>query len=435
VTLNADLDNEGLLSAQSAAFSKPSGTLINDGTMSIFSASVNEAFTNNGEVTIGSTFTVGGPHFNQNGTVDGTGTLALFGTTANFPGDLSNAVTGLSIQNTTLNLGGTLTNVRTLDISGSTINAPLLNEGKLTVGSTGATAVLNGSFTNQAGATLNVAGSLTITRAFTNDGTIDLSGSLTMAGGTLTNAPDGTIVGQGGTLSGQLDNQGTITVAQDTVFSGMVTNEGTIDVQSGDLTLDLADPTMPVANTGTITIESLRALLVEGGDFTNAGLITVETFGTLIVTGGYTQTGGETTLANGSLAAGGLVDLEGGVLAGSGTVDANVMNNAEVDVGQPGSPGTLTIMGDYTQTSSGNLVVEIGGANADTGFDQLNVTGQVALGGSLTVNLINGFQPTSGESFTVMTFGSETGVFTTLGGDGPLFTPSFDAMDVTLVAN
>jgi hypothetical protein len=31
--------------------------------------------------------------------------------------------------------------------------------------------------------------------------------------------------------------------------------------------------------------------------------------------------------------------------------------------------------------------------------------------------------------------GSGTGVFATVDGDGPLFTPSYDPMDVTLVAN
>ena len=45
------------------------------------------------------------------------------------------------------------------------------------------------------------------------------------------------------------------------------------------------------------------------------------------------QTTGLTRLNGGSLTAGGLVDLEGGVLAGAGTVNANLFNNAEVDVG------------------------------------------------------------------------------------------------------
>ncbi len=39
------------------------------------------------------------------------------------------------------------------------------------------------------------------------------------------------------------------------------------------------------------------------------------------------------------------------------------------------SPGTLTITGDYTQTSAGTLAIEIGGVTAGTQFDQLAVSG------------------------------------------------------------
>jgi hypothetical protein len=176
-------------------------------------------------------------------------------------------------------------------------------------------------------------------------------------------------------------------------------------------------------------------LIVRGGDVANSGTVLIGPGDGLLVGGNYTQAAGSTRLNSGLLTATGLVDLEGGVLGGTGTVYANVLNNAEVDVGQPGSPGALTIVGDYTQTPGGVLVVEIGGPNAGTDFDQFAVTGQATLDGTLTVNLINGFVPNSGDSFQVLTFGSGTGVFATVDGDGPLFTPSYDPMDVTLVAN
>jgi hypothetical protein len=452
VMLNADLDNQGLITTRSALFSKLSGTLINDGSMDILSGTVNnnEAFTNNGAITIdsGGTFTVAGARFDQNGTVDGPGMLMLFGTTANFPGDLSNAVTRLSIQNTTLNLGGTLTNAGTLDISGSTINAPLDNEGMLSVRSAGAAAVLNGPFTNENGATLSVGGLLTLARGFTNDGSIHLGGTfaddnptLTIASATLTNAADGVITSQGGLLNAVVDNQGMVTIARNTILTGAVANEGTIDVHSGDLQVNPNEGNPDFINTGTLTIESLAAVAVDGvgfdgGSFRNAGTVTIGLFGTLQLAGGYLQTGGLTVLEGGSLTAGDLVNLGGGVLAGSGTINANVLNQAEVDVGAPGSPGVLTINGDYTQ--EGALLIEIGGANPGTDFDQLNVTGQATLdpnNATLTVNLINGFVPTSGDSFPILTFSAGTGVFAAINGDGVLFTPSFNAGDVTLVAN
>ena len=44
-------------------------------------------------------------------------------------------------------------------------------------------------------------------------------------------------------------------------------------------------------------------------------------------------------------------------------------------------------------------------------------------------------QKLNGQSFTVLTFGAESGAFASLGGDGPLFTPHFDSTEVILVAN
>src|SRR5262249_29196709 len=256
-----------------------------------------------------------------------------------------------------------------------------------------------------------------------NDGEIDPVGdsqsggtqTLTV-GGTLTNAPDGTIAPQSGAaflLNARVDNQGTFAVAEDTMLSGSLTNSGTLTVAS------VVGPLLGVT----------------GGDVANSGTVLIGSGDDLSVGGSYTQTAGATQLDGGQLTTTGLVDLEGGVLGGTGTVQANVLNNAAVDVGQPGSPGVLSIVGDYTQTAGGVLVIEIGGPNAGADFDQLAVTGQAALDGTLTVNLTGGFVPSSGDSFQVLTFGAGTGVFATIDGDGPLFTPRFDPMDVTLVAN
>jgi hypothetical protein len=49
--------------------------------------------------------------------------------------------------------------------------------------------------------------------------------------------------------------------------------------------------------------------------------------------------------------------------------------------------------------------------------------------------LTGGYTPTTGDSFPVLTFVSETGRFATLAGDGVLFTATYDPMAVVLVAN
>jgi hypothetical protein len=118
-------------------------------------------------------------------------------------------------------------------------------------------------------------------------------------------------------------------------------------------------------------------------------------------------------------------------------INANVLNNAEVDGGRHNFPSVLTVVGDYTQTSAGVLVIEIeiAGPGVHTDSDQRAITGRATLDGTLTVRLLTAILPPSDESVVILTFGSGSGVFATINGDGgPLFTPSFDPTDVTLVA-
>jgi streptogramin lyase len=97
--------------------------------------------------------------------------------------------------------------------------------------------------------------------------------------------------------------------------------------------------------------------------------------------------------------------------------------------------GILTINGFFFQTSSGTLTVKIGGfTSARTDFDQLVFTSG-HLDGTLNVILINGYTSTTGDSIEVMMFDSATGTFAALGGDGGLFTATYDPMDVPLTAN
>jgi hypothetical protein len=452
--VRADLDNQGTVTVASPGNAN-AGALMG-------------AVTNEGTMTVGQGFTIavsGGP-FEQNGTVSGPGTLRLSDTTAESGPAAVNAVANLQVIRSTLTSATPLTNLVLLQ-DGSTVNAAVVNRGTLTVQTDFAANAsplntINGSLTNAAGATLDVLqATLAVTQGLGNRGSVVLVGApfggsdsaeLTVTGGVLTNGPGAAITLDNGPndpgldrLNAALDNQGSLTVSSEGVLTGSLTNGGTIHVQGAhvqnhvgfppaDLTVNLTDRSAPFTNSGTITIDSL-ASLVEGGDLANAGTVTIGSFGILSVDGNYTQTDGLTLLGGGILTAGGRVDLEGGVLAGSGVINANVLNNAEVDVGQAGSPATLTIVGDYTQTAGGDLVIEVGGLNAATDFDQLNITGQAALDGTLTVHLINGFVPQTGDGFQVLTFGSGTGTFATLNGDGPAFTPSFDPTDVTLVAN
>ncbi len=68
-----------------------------------------------------------------------------------------------------------------------------------------------------------------------------------------------------------------------------------------------------------------------------------------------------------------------------------------------GAPGILSWEAEWLPTQSGALVVELGGLTPGSGHDQLQVTGPVTLAGTLTIELLDGFAPAPGDSFTVLT--------------------------------
>lgn len=96
---------------------------------------------------------------------------------------------------------------------------------------------------------------------------------------------------------------------------------------------------------------------------------------------------------------------------GTGTITGDLANAGTVSPGA--SPGTINVTGDYTQESTGVLAMEIGGTTPDTEHDQLLVSGTAALDGTLQVSLIESFIPSLGDSFTLMTYASQTGNFAT----------------------
>jgi hypothetical protein len=155
----------------------------------------------------------------------------------------------------------------------------------------------------------------------------------------------------------------------------------------------------------------------------------------LTSTGNYTQTGG-TTSVNGTLDPAGIVDIQAGILNGGGTVNSNVTNAGQVNPGT--SPDILSIVGDYTQTATGALNIEIGGTSAGSQHDRLAVSGTATLAGTANISLINGFLPGAPDAFTILTFASRTGDFATYTGltfPGGLLEPVFNPGDLTLLAN
>ncbi|MCB1964701.1 MAG: hypothetical protein KDI64_01260, partial [Candidatus Accumulibacter sp.] len=146
----------------------------------------------------------------------------------------------------------------------------------------------------------------------------------------------------------------------------------------------------------------------------------------------YVQQAGSTLLDGGRLSAPGIVKLLGGSLSGSGSIDADLANSAVID---PGSPlGTLTVAGDYSQTASGVLDVELGGVSAGSQFDQLAIAGGATLDGTLDVALRNGFTPSSGDSFAIASFASRSGQFARISSPSAVLRANYTGSDLTLLS-
>lgn len=260
-----------------------------------------------------------------------------------------------------------------------TISAPCTNHGVISISA--GTVDINGTFNNLSGTTLT-------------DGTYDLTGVLKLKDADIAHLAGTAKITLRGTNAAILNRA---TSADALANLATVASECFLSLRNGrELTT-----TTPLSNAGTIAIGDASA--VGGG----AGKLTVG--------GGYTQTAGTMLLDGGTLEAPGGIDIQAGTLGGTGTLSGEVVNAGTVAPGL--SPGILAIAGGYTQLAGGTLAVELAGLTAGTGFDQLQVTGTAALAGTLSVSLLNGFQPAPSDTFEIMTFASVSGDFTSVVGD------------------
>lgn len=174
-----------------------------------------------------------------------------------------------------------------------------------------------------------------------------------------------------------------------TVFSGVISDGGEGVFEGG----------------GEIPVVGLLAegpeipFIAPGGSLTKIGT------GTLTLTGANTYTGntiinGGTLIVDGSIVSPFTFVNPGGTLGGHGFIGGSVINNGTVSPGN--SPGTLTIHGNYSQTSVGNLLIQIGSPNV---FDRLVVGGSASLNGTLVVEQLDSAKLKKGQKFDFLTAG------------------------------
>jgi hypothetical protein len=293
-TLNAQLDNQGLIDLQNAlTIARPSSAHVNSGTISVALGTLTvtqsgtaPSFTNTGTITIAPARTMavsGGTLTLTGGTLDGpAGTLSTSGATVNL--DVASARTRLTLTTTTVPGTVTIPALDSLRLAGGSPTMTIVNDGRLVLQDV---MTFNGSVAT--GDTTSVIeirsaaaygqGNITFTNGFTNTGRIELrtldasyGNRLAVTNGPLVNAPGGIIRAIPGfgskELAAQLDNQGLLDVREALVLnraSSAHVNTGTIALATANLTVTQTGTAPSFTNTGTILAPSGRTFSLSGG--------------------------------------------------------------------------------------------------------------------------------------------------------------------------
>jgi hypothetical protein len=293
-------------------------------------------------------------------------------------------------------------------------------------------------------------------------GTVTGNGNIVVGGGV---SGTGTMNQSGGTVS--MTNTG---IGETLVLGGEAASNGsgTYDLSGGSLTSYSEDIGARGAGTftqtgGTNTVSSTSlqyVALAVGSRGANPGTYTLSGTGTLssisetiYPTGTFTQNGGTNTITGLSqqgaafaiesgTAPGGAYNLNGGTLnadlltnegiftqtGGHATfsqVDGNrfTLTGGVMTLSCDGFSGPASTMQYFDVGGTGILNLELAGYTQGVNYDSLTSGEAISLGGTLDIDLADGFVPKVGDQFTVMS-GPITGAFSQLISDDPGLTYS-----------
>ncbi|HMD95755.1 MAG TPA: hypothetical protein VKM93_00275 [Terriglobia bacterium] len=225
------------------------------------------------------------------------------------------------------------------------------------------------------------------------------------------------------------DDASAVVLYSNTIRGGQFTTTGSGAIYGEYATLD-GTGGQPLTNAGHFSVPNGYYDYVQG-TVNNTGSITLDsstTYAQVFLTADTTlQGGGTVTLSNSPYnlirSSGGPFTLtnQNNTIQGVGTITANVINGGTIVAGSGGTPGQLIITGNYTQTGTG-VYNELIGSSSSNGL--LNISGNTTLdsGAALTINLLGGFDPSNGTTFTILD-GTTTGQFNI---SDPLFGPGND---------
>ena len=216
-----------------------------------------------------------------------------------------------------------------------------------------------------------------------------------------------------GTLTVSHDTDSTLTVKDDNLVlagnfdfdGGTLVGGASINTFSDGAAVLKTDVTT-LTNIGTIDVLSAKTLLFANSSdiLTNTSQIIIAGTSTLTVDTGILLNDAGATI---NISSGGTV-----ALANGGTFT----NNGSLFTGS--SPGTATIDGDFGFGATSQYEFELGGLTPGIhdGHDQLSVTGEFTLGGTVDTIEYDGFDVSVGDSFTVVNAGTLTGSFHEING-------------------
>jgi FG-GAP repeat len=200
-------------------------------------------------------------------------------------------------------------------------------------------------------------------------------------------------------VSSGLSNAGQVSVAFSVAdIIGDVLNLGTPDGMGGFTPL------------GSIAISgSSSALLTD--DLTNQSTVVLTSDSELIILGGLAGNG---ISGPGGPGTAGMVFVEDGISPGF-------------------SPGIARFDGDLMLGLTGTTLFEIAGTTAGAGgHDQIVVAGMFGVGGSASIELVNGFVPSAGDTFQLLEFGEINGGFSSLTIDPELLALNVDTSNLLI---
>ena len=348
-----------------------------------------------------------------------------------------------------------------INLATSTIVAP----------DTGTTATLSGIISETGGpwgltkdkvSTLVLSGANTFSGGvYVIDGTVRVendsalgTGTLTLPGAVTMDFADGVSVGNqvllqnniffnvdSGTamLSGNVEQGGGFIKTGDgrLILSGMNSHTGGTTVLAGVLQGSSDSLQDDIVNDAVVVFDQ-EGVGEYSGAMSGTGSLTKIGANLLTMTGNNSYTG-PTRVEIGELRVQGSIDSDvtvdgAGLLSGTGTT-GSVTNEGLLQPGNAGI-GQLHVNGDFTQSTTGQLDIELNDAGLVRGVnnDHVDVTGSAAVNGVLNVTAVAG-NYTTGSRYTILSAsGGVTGTFSSVADDLSLFDVSaiYDSNDVLI---